>query len=341
MIRALPRDPWGRDLRGKLHQITFESKLLVGNPLGDPSTRPLWIYTPPRWSERAATPAIYCLQGMTGQVDMWQNRTAFQPTFVEAVDAQIAGGECPPVVLVMPDCWTSYGGSQFLDSAATGHYASYVCEEIVAHVDAHFRTVPTPSGRAVMGKSSGGYGALVLGMRRPDLFGALGAIAADSAFEFNMLPELPVAWATLRTFDGDIDRFWAAMRTRSTLSSSDFAAVNCIAMSACYSPSADGAPLLPFDTDGRLREDIWARWLEQDPARLAPTHLPALRQLRHIAIEAGLRDEFHSYMGAQQIHAELTRANIAHRFELFDGGHFNLTHRSVAMAVELARSLLA
>jgi len=169
-------DAWGRDLAGELHELTFESEVLRDNPLGDPASRPLLVYTPPGWPDGGPYPAVWMIQGLLGQVDQWRERPPFGEPFYERLDRMIVAGTCRPVVVPMPDCWTSYGGCQFLDSAGTGRYVTHLCDELVPWVDERFATAPAAVSRSVQGKSSGGYGALVLAMLRPDVWGlGLGA----------------------------------------------------------------------------------------------------------------------------------------------------------------------
>jgi enterochelin esterase-like enzyme len=339
MIRTPDHDPWGRDLAGELHELTFESEALRDNPLGDPSSRPLYVYTPPGWPDDGPYPAVWSIQGMTGQIDMWRNRSAYQSTFIEDLDRMIVAGTCRPVVMPMPDCWTAYGGSQFLDSAGTGNYLTYLCDELVPFVDERFSTLAERDARAVQGKSSGGYGALVLPMLRPDLWGGLGDVSGDAAFEYSYLPGFPATWAVLREHDS-IDEFWATMRADPSPSDATFAAVNTIAMAACYSPGPDGSPELPLEmSDGSLREDVWARWLELDPIRMLDDHLEDLRSMRAISLECGLQDEYGLYVGTAIIHRRLEEAGIEHRFELFPGKHGGLSHRYAPLVAWLAERL--
>src|SRR6185437_7675779 len=170
--------PWSRELVGTLDEHVLESEALRGNRLGDPSRRPLWVYTPPGAGD-TALPSIYLIQGLTGQIDMWRNRAAFRPNPLELVDALFADDGCPPARIVFVDAWTSYGGSQYLDSPGVGNYHTYLCEEIVQFVDERYPT----SARAITGKSSGGYGAMVTPMLRPDLFSGLATHAGDALFE--------------------------------------------------------------------------------------------------------------------------------------------------------------
>ncbi len=173
--------PWRADLAGRLDEGVIDSALLRDNPLGDPHERPVWVYLPPGYDDSDERyPSVYVIQGYTGHVAMWANRTPFRQPFVETADQVFADGTAPPCIVVYVDAWTSYGGSQFVDSAGTGKYHSYLCDEVVPWVDERYRTLDAPESRAISGKSSGGYGAMITPMLRPDLFGALATHAGDT-----------------------------------------------------------------------------------------------------------------------------------------------------------------
>ncbi|MBS2028324.1 MAG: enterochelin esterase [Deltaproteobacteria bacterium] len=339
MIPTFPRDPWGRDITGKLHELNFESKLLAGNPLKDPSNRPLLVYTPPSWPAKGPYKSLWLLQGFTGQVDAWRNRSPFEPTLVERVDAAVRKGDMPEAVLVFVDAWSSYGGSQFVDSVGVGKYRSYLCDELVPFVTEKFQLKPTRESRALIGKSSGGYGAIMVALERAEVWGGFSAFAPDAAFEYAYLPDFPQAWKTLGKFDHDVAAFWTALRGKEKSTSDDHATVNTIAMAACYSPDAKGEPVMPFAReDASLRQDIWDRWLTFDPVRALPKRLAEARGLRAISIECGHRDQFRLYAGATMLNHQLEKAGIKHRFELFDGTHDGLQGRyPAAMAYLLER----
>jgi S-formylglutathione hydrolase FrmB len=314
-------EPWGRDLRGRLDEHVLESDALRGNPLGDPASRPLWVYTPPEAAD-AELPALYLIQGHTGQLDMWRNRAAFRPNVLELVDALFADDECPPARVVFVDAWTSYGGSQFLDSPGVGNYHTYLCEEIVPFVDARYPT----SDRAITGKSSGGYGAMVTPMLRPDLFSGLATHAGDALFELCYLRDFPEAVRVLRdTYDGSFEKFWEDFRSRPAFAkSSDYALLNTYAMAECYAPGE-----LPFDTTtGQLRPDVWEKWLAWDPVRMVERHADALRGLKAIYIDSGKRDQFFLDLGAEGFRQALERIGVTDvHFELFDGMHGGIEYR--------------
>ena len=250
-------EPWSQEPVGRFDELEFESELLRDNPLGDPHVRPLWVYVPPAYDAEPERrfPSIYLIQGMTGQLDMWRNRSAFRPSTPERIDRLFAEEGCPAAVVVFVDAWTSYGGSQFLDSPGVGNYHTYLCDEIVPFVDERYPT----SARAITGKSSGGYGAMVTPMLRPDLFGGLATHAGDALFELCYLPEFrEVARALRESYDGSFDAFWADFRSRPAFSKgSDYPLLNTYAMAECYSPGE-----LPFDVHtGELIPEVWEKWL--------------------------------------------------------------------------------
>ena len=325
--------PWSRDYAGRFEEHELESDALRGNRLGDPHVRPLWVYTPPGYArdEDRRLPSIYLIQGLTGQLDMWRNRSAFRPNVLELVDALFADEGCPPALVVFVDAWTSYGGSQFLDSPGVGNYHTYLCDEIVPFVDSEYRTLASAAHRGIAGKSSGGYGAMVTPMLRPDLFGGLATHAGDALFELCYLPEFRDTVRALRDeYDGAYERFWEDFRSRPAFTKPwDHYLLNTYAMAACYSANEDGSIDLPFDTEtGQLRDDVWARWLAWDPVRMVDGHAEALRGLRAIYIDSGKRDQFFLDLGATGFRRALERIGVTDVFfELFEGTHSSIEYR--------------
>jgi S-formylglutathione hydrolase FrmB len=275
---------------------------------------------------------------------MWRNRTPFRPSVVERVDELFAEGGAPPAVVVFVDAWTSLGGSQYLDSPGTGNYHTYLCDEVVPWVDAHFRTIPERERRAITGKSSGGYGAMVTPMLRPDLWGGLATHAGDALFE-SYLPEFRQVARTLRDdYGGSYERFWEDFRSRPAFSKdSDAYLLDVWCMAACYSADPDGTVRLPFEpATGRLEPEIWERWLAWDPVRMVPAHTEILRELRAIYIDAGTRDEFYLDLGAEAFRDALERVGVTDVFfELFDGTHAQIEYRYPLALKYLAERLTA
>jgi hypothetical protein len=344
-VHGLPGAPWDRPLAGSLDRLVVESELLAGNPLGDPARRPLYVYRSPGLTAGARrAPAVYVIQGYSGQVDMWLGRSAFSSTLLERLDAMFTAGECPDAVIVLVDAWTSLGGSQFLNSSSTGPYLDHLCDEIVPFVDAHYPTLAFREHRGIAGKSSGGYGAMVVPMLRPDVFGALASHSGDALFECCYQRDFPVIARRLRDeFEGS----FAVLRERLAREPSfDWGrygdAISMYAYACAYTPDPDrpGEALLPFElSTGRLVPEVWERWLALDPVRMAEPHADALRTLRRIYLDAGRQDEYFLDLGAQAFADELTRLGIEHSLELFDGKHGGISHRYPGAIRELVLAL--
>jgi len=337
--------PWERPMHGTLDRLVVESDALADNPLGDPSIRPLYVYRPPgvERDHPRALPSVYVIQGYTGQLDMWFTRQPFQPTVIEAFDALFASGACPDAIVVFVDAWTSYGGSQFLNSTGTGRYLDYLCEEVVEFVDSRYPTLAERDHRGLAGKSSGGYGAMVVPMLRPDVFGALASHAGDALFEASYLPEFPSFARTLRDrFEGSIDVFFEQVAAADHFDMDRFRVIELYGYGAAYSPDPQrpGKALLPIDlATGRLVEDVWAQWLEKDPVRMAPARAEALRSMRRIYLDAGRNDEYYLDLGATAFGAELHKLGIEHTVELFDGKHGGIAWRYPGALRELVLAL--
>jgi hypothetical protein len=326
--------PWSAELAGALNEDVIVSELLRGNPLGDPHERPLLVYTPPGYETEPERryPAVYVIQGFTGNVANWRNRASFRQPFPETADAVFATGQAPPAIVVYADAWTQYGGSQFVDSPATGRYHSYLCEEIVPFVDARYRTIAERDHRAIMGKSSGGFGAMITPMLRPDLFCGLATHAGDALYEQCYLRDFGSAVRALRDYNGDIWKWWDDFRSREAFTKpADATLLGLLGVAAAFSADEDGTVHLPFDPrTGVVRPEVWQRWLDHDPVRMARHYAGALRSMRAIWIDAGTRDEYFLDVGAEAVRAELRAIGVADQvihFELFDAAHGGIDYR--------------
>ncbi len=235
-------------------------------------------------------------------------------------------------MLVYVDAWTKYGGSQYVDSPGTGKYHSYLCDEVVPWVDGRYRTLADRSHRAIAGKSSGGFGAMITPMLRPDLFGALATHAGDALYELCYILEFGDCVRVLREYDGDIWRWWDDFSSRTAFAKkADQTLLGVLGVAACFSADEQGQPQLPFDPiTGVVREEIWQRWLDWDPVRMVPRYADAVRSLHSIWIDAGDADDFYLDVGAEAFRAELTKAGVSPdviRYEIFSGTHAGIEHR--------------
>jgi S-formylglutathione hydrolase FrmB len=336
--------PWEGELAGRIDRHVVHGTALVGNRLGDPPDRPLWVYVPPGYEldVNRRYPSVYILQGYTGHVAMWSNRSAFRLPFPEAADEVFRLGAAPPCIVVYVDAWTTYGGSQFVDSLGTGRYHTYLCEDVVPFVDARYRTIPEAAHRGIQGKSSGGFGAMITPMLRPDLFGGLATHAGDALYEYCYIPEFPKAVRALRDYDGSIEKWWTEFQARVAFTKpTDEVLLLLFGVSACFSAESDGTPVLPFDPhNGRLQEDVWERWLSWDPVRMVPDYAEALRGLRAIWIDGGKSDEWFLDVGAEAFRDALREIGVQEvHFELFEGSHGHIEYRYPVSLAYLAQHL--
>jgi S-formylglutathione hydrolase FrmB len=320
-------------VKGRVAVESLDAPALAGNPLGDPTTRPVVVYYPPGYdSGKGRYPAVYFLHGFTGSGLGWLNVSAFTPRVPERLDALIEAGEVPPILGLFVDGWTAVGGSQWINSAAIGRYGDYLVQDVVGWADRTLRTRADPGARALVGKSSGGYGALATAARCPGVFGHVACHSGDAYFEYCYLPEFPKA-ASAFLAAGGVEPWWAGMLKRAKetkLKGEDHAVFNVVAMSAAYSPDAT-EPVgvrLPFEPDtARLRTDVWSRWLSQDPVRFVPENRAAFAGLKTLFVDCGTRDEFALRWGARMVVKGLLDAGVPVVHEEFEDGHMGINYR--------------
>ena len=311
---------------------TITSEVLKGNALNDAHERRVPIYLPPDYEHGDTRyPVVYFLAGFSGGGIHLLGESLWGETLPQRVDRLVCSGAIRPLIVVMPDCITRLGGSQYLNSAATGRYADHLVDELVPFIDARYRTLADREHRVIMGKSSGGYGATVLAMRQPQVFGMAVDHSGDKYFELCYRADIPAAVAALGRYDHSAARFLSGFPQPPTERGRHwFTLVNMLAMASCYSPNA-AAPIgfdLPFDEyTAELRRDVWARWLAHDPVELVDAHADALRALRLYVLDCGRWDEHHLQYGARIYAARLQALRIPHSYEEFDGGHMNVGHR--------------
>ncbi|MEK7824280.1 MAG: alpha/beta hydrolase-fold protein [Candidatus Eisenbacteria bacterium] len=328
---------------GRVEWVRFESEVLKGNAPGDPHQRTVPVYLPPSYDERPERryPVAFVLTGFTGRGRMLLNDNLWSPPLDARMDALVAGG-CGEMILVMPDCATRYGGSQYLDSTATGRYETHLIAELVPFVDRTFRTLAAREHRGVLGKSSGGYGALVQGMRHPEVFGAVACHSGDLYFEYCYRGDIPKFLARVQNAGG-LAKWFAEFEAARQKKHEDMVALNILGMAAAYSPNPATPPFgidLPCDLEtGAFREHIWERWLAHDPIRLLERHAEALRSLVLLYLDCGIRDEWNLHLGLRLFVHRLAALGIRHEHEEFDDGHMNIQYRYEVSLPKMAGAL--
>jgi enterochelin esterase family protein len=309
---------------------TVESQALKGNPLGDPHIRQLPIYLPAGYQEGSQRyPVVYLLAGFTSSGLSFLNYRAWELNIQQRMDRLIERKRCRPMILAMPDCFTRLGGSQYLNSSATGSYADYLLE-LVEHVDEHFRTLGDRHHRAIAGKSSGGYGAMVTAMRHPELFAFVADHSGDKYFELCYKPEFPELLRAVEHLGRPLEEVLADPATVRPRGKRFHVLMNAVAMSACYSPNPQSSLGFDFPVDletGELREDVWQRWLAHDPIELLEGHQEALQGLGLLYFDCGRRDQYNIQYGCRIMHQRLANMGVDHRYEEFDDDHHAIEYR--------------
>ena len=328
---------------GRVVLERFESRVLEGNPAGDPPLRSVPVYLPPSYDTHPDRryPVLYVLSGFTGRGRMLLNDSPWAPPLDERMDRLVAGG-CDEMILVMPDCFTRYGGSQYLNSSATGRYEDHLVLELVPFVDARYRTLAAHDHRGIAGKSSGGYGAIVQAMRHPEVFGAVACHSGDMVFDYCYRGDVP-RFCSIVQEAGGIRGWLEAFEAKPQKKHDDLLALNVLGMAAAYSPNPATAPFgidLPCDLEtGGFRDDVWRRWLEHDPVRMIDASVEALRSMKLIYLDCGTRDEWHLHHGARAFSRRLRDLDIPHEHQEYDDGHMNVGYRYDVSLPKLAQAL--
>ncbi len=328
-------------LRGRLEYPLLRSAVLRGNPLSDPTERDVLVYLPPSYDETKPRryPLVMILAAFGSAHRTLASFRLWERNVFELYEQLLARAECTEAILVVPDAVNRWGGSQFLDSPASGAYQAFVVEEVLPFVDQLYRTIPRREARAIVGRSSGGFGALRIGIDRPDAFAAIGSHAGDALFEASVRPTF-TSVATALDREGGLERFVVRVFETGPSAPSDFETLAMISTCAAYVPEMS-APFphcsLPFDPKTALPVDeVWERFLEHDPVRLLERFPSALTRAALVYLDAGDHDEHGLHFGARRM-AKLLEARNARLFhEEFVGGHRGTTSR---FAVSLSRLL--
>jgi predicted alpha/beta superfamily hydrolase len=319
-------------LRGSLHFDRITSAALAGNALGDPAERPVIVYTPPGYDPQGSRvfPTLYVLHGYTGDATALIGARPWERNVIQWIDGLIHEHRMPAAMLVIVDGFTRLGGSQYVDSIHNGKYATYTVRDVVGHVDASYRTIAREGGRAVLGKSSGGFGAMHLVMEHPGVFAAFASHSGDSYFPYADIPAFASAQRTLEKHDFSFPAFVEAFERKHKRAQAEYVTMEMLGYSAAYSPrSAKAFELdLPFDLhSGELRDDVFARWRAFDPAERVAGRADELRRLRLRYLDCGRKDEYGLDIGARLVAQRVRELGLEVRHEEFDDDHRNVGYR--------------
>ncbi len=300
----------------RLDILDVPGRTLRDNPLHDPVERKAAILLPAQYATNSHLRVVYFLPGYGGSPDSYIR----QPDkWLKLVQAEADRGL--PMVLVVVDGRTRWGGSQYLNSPAQGNYADYVVDEIVPLIEKRYRLAVTRGNRVIAGHSSGGFGALRLASMRPRLFGAVVALSPDSDFEVSHRPLMTVPAVS----EFGVSQVMKVMGPAPTAPvPADGGLKYALGLSAAYAPLGKNHPGefdWLYDGNGRFREDVWRRWMENDPLTIVRKSSRAFRPYQSVYLDGAAEDEYKANIGARKIYEILRHRPGRCAFEEPPGKH--------------------
>lgn len=299
--------------RGRQERIKVYGKSLEGNLSGDSPERDVSVYLPPGYAadQTRRFPVIYFLHGFTDSDDRWFGLRGPHFANVPAVfDKAIASG-ARDMIIVMPNAYTAFQGSMYSSSVTTGDWESYVARDLVAYIDSHYRTIPGRASRGLAGHSMGGYGAVRIGLKFPDVFSSLYALS-PCCMQAEMNPRAAmVAQAEL-------------VRSLEDIAKASFGIKAMLASAAAWSPNLKSPPLfldLPMK-GGELLPEVIAKWAANAPLTMIHQFVPSVKKYKGIAFDAGDRDAGIAQT-VRALDQVLTDYGIPHTSEIYQGDHVN------------------
>jgi S-formylglutathione hydrolase FrmB len=327
----MPKHPF-QSLEGEIRILTIESTALSNNILGDPTSRQVAVYLPPGWNESMREyPLLVDLVGYTGSGFFHTNWKAFHETVPQRVERLVREGKMGEVIVAFPDCFTSLAGNQYINSLAVGNWADFLLQEMIPAIESQFPARKGAQNRAVFGKSSGGYGAIVHGMLYADHWGAIACHSGDMGFPELFLGEFPKSLTHMNKYGG-LEGFLQHIKECPKPKDNDLHVLMIIAMGAFYDPDPNG-PMgirLPVDLYScALDQERWKVWLNHDPVQMVerPEVQNNLRSLKTVFIDCGFRDQYQIHFGSRQLTQRLIALDIPHLYEEFDDTHSTIDYR--------------
>jgi hypothetical protein len=319
-------------LKGEIRTMTIESQSLKGNLLDDPSTRQVAIYLPPNWEDEGNEyPLLVDLVGYTGSGFAHTNWKPFQESVPQRIERLISEKKMGEVIVALPDCFTSLGGNQYINSSAVGNWADFLINEMIPEIEKSFPVKKGGNNRGVFGKSSGGYGAIVHGMLYAKEWGAVACHSGDMGFDSLFLGDFPKTLVHLEKHGG-LQGFLDYVKDVKKLKGDDFHVLMMVAMGAFYDPD-ENAPMgisIPVNLKTCvLNEERWANWLTHDPVHMIERKdvQNNLKSLRGLYIDCGFKDQYNLHFGARQLVEKLESLEITHVYEEFNDTHSSIDYR--------------
>ena len=290
-----------------VERIKIHGNSLAGNLEGNAADRDVMVYLPPGYAKdkKRRYPVVYALHGYSIGAEQW-SKEIHVPQTIEGAFARGAR----EMIVVLPDSKTVHNGSMYSSSVTTGDFENYIARDVVAYIDAHYRTLPRRESRGLAGHSMGGYGATRIGMKHTDVFGSVYIMSPCCLAPMGTGPVNPAIAQAISEVKTPADSAKLAFGARAQL-----------AQAAAWAPNPKNPPLfldLPVK-DGAPQPDVIARFAANSPLAFLDQYAGALRQVRAIAIDVGDQDGLKS--GAIRLHEALDRYGITHGFEIYSGTH--------------------
>jgi enterochelin esterase-like enzyme len=296
---------------GSVQRVTVHGKSLEGNLEGDSPDRDVAVYLPPGYDAARGQryPVVYLLHGFTDNVDNWWGVKQHFISVPAVADRALANGNVRGMIIVMPNAFTRYQGSMYSNSATTGDWEGFVAAELVAYVDSHYRTIPVAAARGLAGHSMGGYGAMRIGMKHPEVFSSVYLLS-------------PCCMAASAQPGGRGMANAEAIRSPEEVGKADFGTKAALASAAAWSPNPKNPPLF-FDLpsrNGEWRPEIAAKWAANAPLAMIDQYISNLKRLHAIAFDAGEQDA--AIAGTVEVlDGILSAYGLPHTFEIYQGTH--------------------
>jgi enterochelin esterase-like enzyme len=280
---------------------------LEGNLEGDAADRDVFVFLPPSYANEKSRryPVVYALHGYSIGAEQWTHEILVPQT----VEGAFARG-AREMIVVLPDSKTVHNGSMYSSSVTTGDFELFISHDLVAYIDAHYRTIPNRLSRGLVGHSMGGYGATRIGMKHSDVFGSL-YIMSPCCLSARPAGSLKV----------EDEKALEAVKTAEDSAKLGFFQRAQLATAAAWSPNPQNPPLyldIPMK-DGTVRADVLAKWAANAPLAFVDQYVGNLRQYRGIAIDVGDQDGLR--IDAGKLHEVLDKYGIANNFEVYEGTH--------------------
>jgi len=302
------------------NEILFESTALSDNPLHDPYKRKIVLIEP---KQKEGRPILIFLSGYGNSSLSMLNYDPFGGDMETRIKTLLKKRKIKDSIFVFPDMFTKVGGNQYINSSAVGKYEDFLIKELIPYLKEKYSSDRV----ALLGRSSGGYGGIMLAMRHRGVVDAVVDHSGDAYFEYCYLPTFPKACAEIAKY-GSAEKWLSAYwKKENKYAPADMAALNAVGMAAFYSPNGTKIELPFLLDDCEIDEKVWKRWLENDPVRAVDKYYKNLKSLKFLMIDVGTHDEYNLNFGNSILHRKLLHYRVRHIYEEFEGGHSGTNYR--------------